>query len=124
MKKGNDLIVMVEGYPLAASKSCSIDVTVETHEVALAGTGAFKHYIPGRKSWSVTTNHLVGDEEKISDLLARVGQMFSLSWKMRSDIDGNGRTGGRAICTQCKVTATRGNLIQGSFTWKGTGEIQ
>lgn len=123
MKKGNDLIVLANGQPLAASKSCGIDVSVETKEVALAGTGTFKHYIAGRKSWSVTTNHLVGDSARVADLLARVGQVFTLSWRMRTDTEEADRMEGSAICAQCKITATRGNLIQGSFTWKGTGAI-
>lgn len=124
MKKGNDLIVLIDGHPLAASKSCSIDVSAETKEVALAGAGTFKSYIAGRKSWTVTTSHLVGDGTRMADLLARVGQVFGITWRMRDDTEGSDRMGGKAICTQCKITATRGNLIQGSFTWKGTGAIE
>ena len=123
MEKGNDLIVLEDGRPLAASKSCSIDVSMETQEVALAGSGSSKSYIAGRKSWTVTTNHLVGEGTKINDLLNKVGRVFTLTWQMRADTEGAGRMGGKAICTQCKITATRGNLIQGSFTWKGTGDL-
>ena len=31
--------------------------------------------------------------------------------------------GGDAILTSCKISGTRGNLVQGSFSFKGTGEL-
>ncbi len=124
MQKGNDLIISVDGAALAASKSCGIDMDVDTKEVALAGAGSSKSYIAGRTSWSITTNHLVGDTGKVEDMLRRVGKVFELSVNMRSAPPDAERMRGMAICTQCKITATRGSLIQGSFTWKGTGPLE
>lgn len=124
MQKGNDLIISADGAALAASKSCSIDMEVDTKEVALAGAGSSKSYIAGRASWSITTNHLVGDTGKVEDMLRRVGKVFELSVNMRSVPPDAESMRGMAICTQCKITATRGSLIQGSFTWKGTGPLE
>lgn len=123
MKKGNDLIISANGKALAASKSCSLDLSADTTEVALAGSGQFKNYIAGRRSWSITTNHLVGDETQVKDMFSNVGQVFNLTWQMRGEGSSDSMTG-KALCTQCKITATRGNLLQGSFTWKGTGPIE
>lgn len=124
MQKGNDLIISVDGAALAASKSCGVDMDVDTKEIALAGAGTSKSYIAGRVSWSITTNHLVGDTDKVEDMLRRVGKVFELSVNMRSSPDAEKNMRGMAICTQCKITATRGSLIQGSFTWKGTGSLE
>lgn len=124
MQKGNDLIISADGAALAASKSCSIDMEVDTKEVALAGAGSSKSYIAGRASWSITTNHLVGDTGKVEDMLRRVGKVFELSVNMRSAPPDAESMRGMAICIQCKITATRGSLIQGSFTWKGTGPLE
>lgn len=124
MQKGNDLIISVDGAALAASKSCGVDMNVDTKEIALAGAGISKSYIAGRVSWSITTNHLVGDTDKVEDMLKRVGKVFELSVNMRSSPDAEKNMRGMAICAQCKITATRGSLIQGSFIWKGTGSLE
>ena len=44
---------------LAASKSCSVNVDVDTIKVSSPTDGEWKHSISGRKSWKVTTNHLL-----------------------------------------------------------------
>lgn len=118
------MIISVDGAALAASKSCGVDMNVDTKEIALAGAGTSKSYIAGRVSWSITTNHLVGDTDKVEDMLKRVGKVFELSVNMRSSPDAEKNMRGIAICTQCKITGTRGSLIQGSFTWKGTGPLE
>lgn len=56
---GENLIISVDGSVLAASKSCNVDVDVDTIKVASPTDGAWEHSIAGRKSWKVTTNHLL-----------------------------------------------------------------
>jgi hypothetical protein len=50
---------MADGVALAASKSCSVDVNAETIKVSSATDADWEHSIAGRKSWSLTTNHLL-----------------------------------------------------------------
>lgn len=52
-------MISVDGSVLAASKSCNVDVDVDTIKVSSPTDGAWEHSIPGRKSWKVTTNHLL-----------------------------------------------------------------
>ena len=59
MLHGENLIISVDGSVLAASKSCNVDVDVDTIKVSSPTDGAWEHSIPGRKSWKVTTNHLL-----------------------------------------------------------------
>ena len=50
---------MVDGVVLAGAKSCDVQVDCETIPVASPSDGSWENSIVGRKSWSVTTNHLV-----------------------------------------------------------------
>lgn len=59
MLHGKNLIISVNGSVLAASRSCSIEVEAEYVEVASATDGQWKHVISGKKTWKITTNHLV-----------------------------------------------------------------
>jgi hypothetical protein len=58
----------------------------------------------------------------LKNSLQRVGTEVTL----RMQIDGNGidTLSGSAICTHAKITATKGSLMQGSFTFEGTGPLQ
>lgn len=190
--KGNNLIIMADGVAIAASKSCSIEVDVETIPVSSATDSEWEHSITGRKSWKVTTSHLLMSAAamlmKVGDIVtlqARVegnGQPFdgmvdnpdveqigtsstptAIYWDTTRKIflaragltpkyymawpgseeysvaDGNLFTysgdcyvtiggdlvkdvlQGQAICKTANITATVGNLAQGSFSWKGNG---
>lgn len=121
MKKGNDLIITIDGVAVAASRSCTVQVDCNTKEVGMKGSGGWKRYIATRKGWTVNVSYLVGDATRIMDLLSRVGQTVDASWKMRDNVTDT--LGGKAIVTECKVSGTRGSLVQGSFTFKGTGEL-
>ena len=136
MRKENDLVVMASGKAIAASKSCTIQESCETKEAGMKGSGQWKQYIAGRKSWTVETSFLVGNVTTIKSLLLQTGTKVTLSWKMRgegagtqsgaADAQGEGADTmtGTAIVTACKISGTRGSLVQGSFTFKGTGELR
>lgn len=56
---GRNLIIKADGAAIAASKSCDINVQCDEIQTASPSTGNWRTAILGRKSWSVTTNHLV-----------------------------------------------------------------
>lgn len=58
----------------------------------------------------------------VADMLVRVGKTYTLDVSVAGYPDDT--LSGTAICTQCRVTATRGSLAQGSFTWQGTGPLE
>lgn len=124
--KGNDLIVSADGQALSASKSCTLEVSVSVDEVAGPEQGEYKEYIPDIKAWTVTTSHLVesalASDTKIKDMVNRVGKTYTLTFSVRGR--SADKVSGKAICTKFKVTATRGNLLSGSFTWQGTGKLE
>lgn len=122
MKKGKDLIVMDGDKAIAAAKSCSVTLSAETIETSSPDDGDYTHRITGQKDWGVTTSHLVGDTTTLKSMLQRVGREYTLVFKV--DGSDNDTFSGKAICTQCKITATKGNLMQGSFTWKACAELK
>jgi len=120
--QGNNLLVhALSGYSdiVYAAKSCEISVSAETTEIASPTTGQWKEYLVGRKEWSISCGYLVSDTKFDTDLL-RVGNFVAISVNKRGS---STSLLGSAIVTQCSITATRGNLVQGSFIFKGNGEL-
>jgi len=56
---GQELIVTADGMVVAASKSCDIQISADTIKTSSPIDGQWEHSIVGRKSWKVSTNHLV-----------------------------------------------------------------
>ena len=72
--QGNNLIISANSTPLAASKSCNIEVKADTIEVSDVNDGEWEHLRVGRKSWKVTTNHILkADFSSLVKLFAQGG---------------------------------------------------
>lgn len=125
MIKGNNIYISLNtsASPFAATRSNEIQSGCETIEISSPTVGDWKQFIAGRKEWSFTVSWLVGNTTAIKNLLT-VGSQLTIHVIARM---GNFSTieqlTGNAICTQCKITATRGNIANGSFAFKGTGEL-
>lgn len=129
---GNDILVYIldssGNYLIAGTRSNEIQTGCETLEVSSPSQGAWRAFLAGRKEWSFTVNYLVTNDSAlrisggsgIKDVL-QAGNTFTLRVYRR------GLTSlalqGSAILTGVKITATRGNLVQGSFTFKGNGAL-
>lgn len=72
---GKNLIIKAGGVAIAAAKSASIKVQAKTIETSSPSDGDWEHSIVGRKSWSVSTNHLV---TSIARNVAMVGTTVTL----------------------------------------------
>lgn len=120
---GNDILIYLDGDPIGGVKSDDIQSDVDLIEVAspLQDSGGYREYIPGRKSWSFSVNHLILVSAEVQALL-QVGTEFDVLIKGRTASASTGVTG-KAILTSCKITATRGNLTQGSFSFKGSSDL-
>ena len=117
--QGNNLIIYVDGVAVAAAKSCT--VTMEVGSIDTAGSGRTKASMPTVKDWSVKTSVLV----------TSLNGHFALSGKVRLSVavvDGGeittDRMTGEAIVTSANVSAAVGNLVQGNFSFKGTGVLE
>ena len=61
----------VGGKAVAASKSCTVETNCETKEAGMSGTGSWKRYITGRKSWQVSVSY--NGEPELEDERRRGG---------------------------------------------------
>ena len=128
-KNGNNIIVYSGGTAIAGTRSSEVQSGSELIEVSSPTQGTWRQYIAGSKEWSVTVGFLVlsdsalaiSNKTGIQDLL-QVGNTFTLKIKERNAADSDGVTG-TAILKTCKITMTRGNLVQGSFQFTGNGEL-
>ena len=121
--QGKDLLILLNDVAIANSKSCDINIDWEALETSSPVDGYVKHFIPGRMSWKVTTSYLVEAEgTPIKSLLSLPGKIFTIKVKSRALSDDV--VTGPALCTDCKITGTKGNLTQGSFTFLGIGALK
>ena len=117
--QGNDLLILnSSGNTLiAGAKSCEIDANCETIETSSHIYGTARTYIPGRTDWTISVGYLV--TTPLTDL-PQVGTVVSIRVKVRNS---NSYLSGTAIFQTCRITATRGNLSQGTFQLRGSGPL-
>lgn len=126
---GNDIFVLAGSNVIAGTRSNDIQVACDELEISSPGQGEWYNCLAGRKKWSITTNYLVvaansalsvSGGNGVKDLL-QVGNTFTLKIKRRGqsthDLSGN------AMLKTCRITANRGNLVQGSFEFVGKGSL-
>lgn len=119
--KGNDILIYLDGDLIGGTRSHDIDSDVDLTEVASSTSAKWKEYITGRKSWGFSVNWLMTTSQEVQALL-EVDTSYTVKIKGRGSSDSTGVTG-TAILKACKITATRGNLVQGSFTFQGSGAL-
>ena len=56
---GKNLIIEYDGEIIAGAKACTVKVNVGSHEVSSPTDGDWVHSIAGRKSWSISTSHIL-----------------------------------------------------------------
>ena len=121
IKQGRDLLVYADGVVVAAAKSCSLSMEADTLETAGVDAGA-KSYMSGRKDWSVKVGNLV---TSVQGHFAPIGAMLRLSMVICDELGNptSDRLTGEAFVTGADVTGTVGHLVQGSFSFKGSGQL-
>ena len=126
---GKNIIVLAGGQPIAAVKSDDIQTSAETIETSSPGNGAWRTRLTKRKDWKLTTNYLVMSTSAlhassvtgIQDLL-QVGNEYAIVVRNSTASTDSG-VKGTAILTRCKITASVGRLVTGSFEFEGNGEL-
>ena len=121
---GKNIIVYSGGTAIASTISNDIDNSCELIETRTPSTGTAKDFVAGQNSWRIVTNFLVSAVGvALADIL-KVRNTYTLV------IGATGQTGstkygltGTAILQQCRITATKGALAQGSFVFQGKGEL-
>lgn len=117
---GNSIFIAISSAstPIAGTRANEIQVDGEKIEVASATQGDWKEFIKGRKEWGVTVSWLVLANSDVQKLLD-VNNSYTLKLRTSSTV----YLTGTAILTNCKISAPRGSLVQGAFTFTGTGPL-
>lgn len=111
---GKNLIIKVDGAPLAAAKSCRLSINAERYEVANPSDGKWRRFIWGRMSWSIQTNHLVTS-------VSRSAQMTGTTVSIEVGLNGSGIPFGGFVNG---VTITTGTYsgTPGAIAWDKTNK--
>ena len=119
---GNNILVYLNGTAIAGSTTADAQNTVDLVEIGSPlSSGQWKQYIKKRKTWSVTVDYLVLQYSGVRDLL-KVGDSYTLKIRGRNSSESTG-VSGTAILKTCRITAQRGNLVQGTFQFQGNSSI-
>ena len=123
MIHGRNLIIYLNGEAIAAAKSCTISMSSGDIEAASDTDGKVKTFLPTQKEWTVRCSTLV---TSLTGHFANIGDTIRLSmavcdWEKNPTTD---RMTGDAIVTSASITASVGNLVQGSFSFKGSGALE
>ena len=112
---GNKIILTKDGVAVGALVSHDVQTEGELIEVAGASQGDFREFIPDRKTWVMTATCLVISSTIFANML-QAGNTFSMK---STDRQLENNVHGRARLEESRITAHRGNLVQGFFRFKG-----
>ena len=121
---GNQIILRkyVDGEwtPIGWIRSQEPETSADMNEKSSPDQGQWRQFLAGRKEWKMTANWIVGVTSQIYWLL-EVGELYQMRCVDRDN--SNVYVEGYAYVEQCKITMTRGNIVQGSFVFRGTGAL-
>lgn len=118
---GNNVLIFRNGIAIAGTVTNDIQAGVDIIPIGSPTSGDWKENIAGRKDWSINVSYLVLAYDGIREVL-NVGSTYTLKFRGRSSSDSTGVIGS-AILKTCRITATKGNLVQGSFQFVGNGAL-
>ena len=113
---------------ITACKSSELTGQSELIEKASSSQQQWREYIAGRNEWGFTASYIVMRAAPsvtnqiggtLADLL-KIGTKFGVTIR---DVANTYSLSGSAFLQQVKQTYTVGNLIAGSFQFKGTGAL-
>ena len=124
MIQGQDIIVAtnVNGtmQPVAASKSCDVDISQDSIEVCSPVDGRTTRKIPTRYKWGISCDCLMATNQSARYFLNailngnKIAVQFAMAgYKMRGD----------AIVDKWRVAGAKGNLTKFSVSFLGSGPL-
>ena len=114
---GKDIKILNSGGTalIAAAKSCTIRRHADAIETASATDSTSKHYIAGRKEWSIDLQYFVSTDGATLE----EGQTYSI----QVAVGASATWTGDVLCTDSQIDSTVGNLSQGSIKLLGNGPL-
>ena len=123
MTLGKDLVLAINGTPLAAAKSCDLDINLSFFPISQPTSGKWDHSLPKRISWNVSADALIGTMDAYNSLLnAQLNQTLITIRIYNAGDYGLNRTG-TAYIDSLHLTGQIGALCKMSIKLKGTGAL-
>lgn len=116
---GNNILILVDGTAVAGTKTHKVQTKTAVVEKASATQQQWREFIPGRSEWGIDVNYLV---TMVADIRKVLWNGRQVTIVVRDRAAGTTLTGS-AICTQCEQNYARGALVNGSFSFKGSGPL-
>lgn len=135
IQKGRNLIVKIDNTIVGFAKSCDLDVTADTRDIASykQQSGGWKEYDSDKCGWSINTEHLatveMTDENKLFDALVAkesIEIQFAVgTWSEAGVFTQTAQKGykGKAFITSLKLSASDGDDATFSISLQGTGVL-
>lgn len=119
---GNNLLIYANGSVVAAAKTCRISTDAELIACASATDGDFRAFKVGKSSWQISVTSLVTN---VRSWFETPDAAIRVSFVVRDEYGTlmGDRMTGKAIVTKADVSASVGSLMQGQFTFQGTGAL-
>lgn len=116
---GKDMVVTVDGKSVAGAVDCQLTISVGTRRVASPTTRRYADNMARRKSWQVTTSHLLNLDNQI-EVTSLIGKKVHVTMKKSQ---GNLSYTGWAWVSKVDAKATDKKIANGAFTFTGTGKL-
>ena len=122
MIHGEDLILAINGTPLAASKSCSLSKKQSFIDVSNPTDGRWEACVPKTLSWSMSSDCLLGtmDAYKTLDAAWKAGTPLTIRF-FNTEYDENET--GTAYIDNLDLQCAKNNLAKMSISLRGSGSL-
>ena len=122
MIHGEDLILAINGTPLAASKSCSLSKKQSFIDVSNPTDGRWEACVPKTLSWSMSSDCLLGtmDAYKTLDAAWKAGTPLTIRF-FNTEYDENET--GTAYIDNLDLQCAKNNLAKMSISLRGSGPL-
>lgn len=123
MIHGRDLILSINGTPIAASTTCDLSTTTDFIEVCAPTGGEWKDYIPTQHGWDVSAGCLMATMENFDNLL----KMQKNKQRLELSFYDQGLQvfyKGAAYIKKLDIVGNYGNLAKMSVAFQAGGELK
>lgn len=122
MIHGENLILAINGTPLAASKTCNVSKAQSFIETSDPTSGRWEACVPGKLGWGISSECLLAtmDAYKTLDAAWKAGTALTIRFY---DTEYNENETGTAYIEKLDLVATKGNLAKMSVSLRGSGAL-
>jgi predicted secreted protein len=122
---GTDLLVYVNGTPIAFSQSASLEVAADLPDASTKDDGGWADHIHGQRSWSVTTDGLADLQStaNVENLFDQIVNRTDVTLKFSTSTTGDVYFTGTASVESVSINADNENPGTLSVSFKGKGQL-